>query len=141
MDFKNTIADAHNDPAYCGVRDYSFSPTYSSFLTYFSTGSNTMRLETNNVADVGVYTIVVTVFLLDYPLVPSITKTVNITIYCKVLNFSFNFTIAWTTTLKVGIDTQPMLIPFTVFQSPACGHTVTIVYKPTKTFLSSQSVS
>ena len=79
LTFADTIATLHGNPAYCGSRTYSFSPTYS-FLTITGT---TMNLETSNVADVGPHNVAVTISLTDYPNI-KITKNLTVTITCEV---------------------------------------------------------
>ena len=70
VSFLDSIATSHANPAYCGARTYTFSPT-NSFLTITGT---TMSLATSIVADVGEYNVDVIVTLTDYPLVASLTK-------------------------------------------------------------------
>ena len=63
-----------------------------------------MSLSTSVLADVGVYSVNLTVSLTNFPLVASITKTVVITITCEVQTLTFSTSPAASTNLKVGID-------------------------------------
>jgi hypothetical protein len=78
--FPNTTAISKGNPTYCGANTFSFSPT----KTFLTASGNTLSVSTSNPADVGTYSINVTVSLADYPLVPSISKTFTITITCVV---------------------------------------------------------
>ena len=71
-----------------------------------------MSLSTSVLADVGVYSVNLTVSLTNFPLVASITKTVVITITCEVQTLTFSTSPAASTKLKVGIDSQPIDIVF-----------------------------
>ena len=102
--FPNTVATAQSNPTFCGAKTFSFSPT----KTWLTVLGNTISVSTSTVADVGLYTINVTVSLASYPppAVASISKTFTITISCVVQTVSFS-TSPVSTTLRVGIDTQP----------------------------------
>ena len=102
--FPNTIATAKSNQTYCGANTFSFSPT----KTWLTVSGNTISVSTSTAADVGTFNIIVTVSLADYPppAVASISKTFTITISCVVQTVSFS-TSPVSTTLRVGIDTQP----------------------------------
>ena len=107
--FPNTLATFLSNPNFCGANTFSFSPT----KTWLTVSGNTISVATSNVADVGTFSITVTVSLTDYPppAVASISKTFTITISCAVQTVSFS-TSPVSTTLRVGIDTQPKDIAF-----------------------------
>ena len=107
--FPNTIATAKSNPTYCGANTFSFSPT----KTWLTVSGNTISVSTSTAADVGTFNIIVTVSLADYPppAVASISKTFTITISCVVQTVSFS-TSPISSTLRVGIDTQPKNIAF-----------------------------
>ena len=67
--FPNTAATAASNPIYCGVNTFSFSPT----KTWLTVSGNTISVSTSTVADVGTFSITVTVSLTDYPAVASIS--------------------------------------------------------------------
>ena len=73
--FPDSISTARGNAAYCGVKSFSFSPSLA-FLTL--TGGNTLSGATSNLSDVGVNTVTLTVSLVDYPGIPSISKTFNV---------------------------------------------------------------
>lgn len=78
--FANTVATGKSNPTYCGANTFSFSPT----KTFLSASGNIISVSTSNPADAVTSTIIVTVSLVDYPQVPSISKTFTITITCVV---------------------------------------------------------
>ena len=61
--FPNTVATNQSNPAYCGANTFSFSPT----KTWLTVSGNTISVSTSTVADVGTFSITVTVSLTDYP--------------------------------------------------------------------------
>ena len=133
VSFLDSIATSHPNPTYCGARTYSLSPSLT-FLTI--SGSSIMSLSTNNVTDRGVYNVAMTVSLTSYPGVASLTKNLVVTITCEVQTLTFSTAPPASTTLQVGIDTQPSNFSFATTQTPACGNTVTFTLSPTLPFLS-----
>ena len=101
LDSKSTL---HGIPDYCGNKSYMFSPTFSFLII---SGTN-LSLATSSVADVGVHNVNVTVSLPNYPGVSSITQAIIVTITCEVQNLTFSTTPVASTTLQVGIDSQPL---------------------------------
>ena len=67
--FPNTIATAKSNPTYCGANTFSFTPT----KTWLTVSGNIISVSTSTVADVGTFSITVTVSLTDYPAVASIS--------------------------------------------------------------------
>ena len=61
--FPNTVATAQSNPTLCGANTFSFSPA----KTWLTVSGNTISVSTSTVADVGTFTIIVTVSLTDYP--------------------------------------------------------------------------
>ena len=108
--FPNTVATSQSNSIFCGANTFSFSPT----KTWLTVSGNTISVTTSTVADVGTFSINVTVSLADYPPpgVASISRTFTITISCVVQTVSFS-TSPVSTTLRIGIDTQPKDIVFT----------------------------
>ena len=90
-----------------------------------------MSLSTAIVSDVGVYNVVMTVSLTSYSGVALITKNLVITITCEVQTLTFSTKPPASTTLQVGIDSQPSNLAFVTTQTPACGNTVTFTLSPT----------
>ena len=70
-----------------------------------------MSLATTNVADTGPHPTSLTISMANYPTI-TLTKNFTATIACLVQILTFVTTPAATTTLQVGIDTQPMDITF-----------------------------
>ena len=133
VSFLDSIATSHSNPTYCGARTYSLSPT-SAFLTI--SGSSIMSLSTNNVSDRGVHNITIRVSLTNYSGVTYIEKILVITITCEVQIFTFSTAPPASTTLLVGITTQPSNIAYAISQTPACGNTVTFNMSSSQSFLS-----
>ena len=102
--FPNTVATTQSNPTYCGANTFSFSPTKN----WLTVSGNTISVATSTWDDFGTFSITVTVSLTDYPppTVASISKTFTIVISCVVQTVSFS-TSPVSTTLRVGIDTQP----------------------------------
>ena len=131
--FTDTIATSHSgQPAYCGARTYTLSPTH----TFLTISGSTMSLSTATVTDVGTYNVSLTVSLASYSGVTSVTKTFSVTITCEVQTLTFTTAPSASTTLQVGIDAQPSSIFYTIGQTPACGNTVTFSMSPSISFLS-----
>ena len=108
ISFLDSISTSHSDSTYCGARTYSLSQT----LTFLTISGSTMSLSTTNVSDVGVYNVVMTVSLTSYSGVALITKNLVITITCEVQTLTFSTAPPASTTLQVGIDTQPSNLAF-----------------------------
>ena len=100
ISFLDSIATSHATPAYCGSIKYTLSPT-NSFLTI---SGSIMSLTTSIVADVGEYTVYLTVSLTDYPGITSITKSIVVKITCEVQTIIFATAPTGTTIILVGID-------------------------------------
>ena len=100
-----------------------------------------MSLTTSIVADVGEYTVYLTVSLTDYPGITSITKSIVVKITCEVQTIIFATAPTGTTIILVGIDIQPFIIAFATTQTPACGKTVTFSLSPSRSFLTLQSLA
>ena len=78
--FSDSIATSHSNLAYCGARTYTLSPT-KLFLTISGT---TMTLSTSSPSDVGTYSFTLTIGLIDFPAIPTISKTFTLDITCTV---------------------------------------------------------
>ena len=76
------------------------------------------------------------VSLTDYPGVPVLTKSFLVTITCVVSTITFSTPPSLSTTLQVGIDTQPKDIAFATSQTPKCLKTVTFTNSTAVAFLS-----
>ena len=125
--FSDSVSTSRSDSTYCGARTYSLSPT----LTFLTISGSTMSLSTANVSDVGVYNVEMTVSLTSYSGIALITKNLVITITCEVQTLNFSTAPPASTTLQVGIDTQPSNLAFATTQTPACGNMVTFTLSPT----------
>ena len=91
----------------CGPMTYTLSPIYS----FLSISGTNMSLATTNVADTGPHPTSLTISMANYPTI-TLTKNFTATIACLVQILTFVTTPAASTTLQVGIDTQPMDITF-----------------------------
>jgi hypothetical protein len=85
--FPNSIATTRGNAAYCGANSFIFVPSLN-FLTV--TGGNTLNGVTSSVDDVSVNSVTVSVSLIDYPGVPSITKTFTVTVICTISALSMS---------------------------------------------------
>ena len=79
-----------------------------------------MSLATNDPADVGTYAVALVVGLADYSGVATITKNFTVTVTCTVLTLSFTTPPVASTTVRIGIDSQPILLPFATTKFPNC---------------------
>ena len=94
------------------------------------TGSS-IDVWTDSISDVGgPYSMTLTISLPDYPMVPALTKNFSVTIVCLVQTLTFASPPP-NTTCELFVDTQPMEIPFSVTQSPACADSLTYQLSPT----------
>ena len=124
MFFQDTISNGRGDVNYCGTRSYTLSPI-KSFLTI---SDPTMTLSTNLVADIGSYSMTLSFSLTNYPAI-TYTKTFTATVTCAVTTLAYSAPlIAASTTIQVGIDVQPYLIPFATTRTPDCPNTVTFSF-------------
>ena len=73
-----------------------------------------MSLLTTSVSDVGTYNAALTVSLTSYSGVASITKNFTVTVTCEVQTLTFSTAPSASTTLQVGIDTQPYNIAYVI---------------------------
>lgn len=131
------------DPLYCGLRDCTLNPIHS-FMNVVNNGADiTIDVETWDPADIGFYPgIEVTCKFVDYPSLPAVTDTFDVTINCGVQTLNWADSLgniitdpfALFTTLEVGIDAQPLTMPFQTVQYPNCGndvtYTITLVNDP-----------
>ena len=138
ISFTDTIATSHaGQPAYCGARTYTLSPTH----TFLTISGSTMSLSTATVTDVGTYNVSLTVSLASYSGVTSVTKSFIVTISCEVQTLTFITAPAASTTLQIGIEVQPSTIAYTIGQTPACGNVGTFSMSPSISFLSLQTLT
>ena len=99
--------------------EYSISPNTNSFLTFTSP---TLTGQTNNFADVGSYTINLTIKLYPYHIR---TNSFVVKVEC-ILQAPVCTTTS--VTVEIGIDIQPFDIPFT--QPQSCGVSATLTSNP-----------
>lgn len=59
------------------------------------------------------------------------TYNFNVIVSCVVTTLTFTTSPPASTTVQVGIDTQPLTLPFAVTQPPACNITITFSPLPT----------
>ena len=116
VSFADSKATLYSNPTFCGARTYTFIPPLSFLIL---SGTN-LSLSTTLPGDVGIYPVDMTVKLTDYSGVPVLTKSFKVTITCVVSTITFSTPPALSTTLQVGIDTQPKDIAFATSQTPDC---------------------
>ena len=119
VSFADSKATLHSNPTFCGARTYTFSSPLSP-LTFLILSGTTLSLSTTLPGDIGLYPVDMTVSLTDYSGVPVLTKRFQVTITCVVSTITFSTPPALSTTLQVGIDTQPKDIAFATSQTPDC---------------------
>ena len=79
-----------------------------------------MTLTTNDPADIGTYAAVAAISLTDYTGVTPLSINFSVTVTCEVLTFSFGTSPTASTTVQVGITTQPVSLPFATTKTPNC---------------------
>lgn len=125
--FTDTVSSGHGNNAYCGLRNYVLSPA----LSFMSIIGDSLSVQTNNPADINSYVVTITATLVEYPTIPAISRTFNVQINCGVQTISFVAPLTPAlTTVEVGIDSQPVTVPFVTTQSPNCGNAVTFSLGP-----------
>ena len=130
--FADSIATGHSDNAYCGLRTYALTPSNYSWL---SIASDVMTVVSSNLSDVGTYNLSLVIGLASYPSIATITKTFKITITCSVTTITYTTSPAASTSLEVGVTTQPYDLTFAVTKTPNC------VQNPTFTLASTPAAS
>ena len=96
--------------------------------TFLTISDPTMTLTTSSVADIGSYSMTLTIILTDYPTI-TITKTFTATVTCSVTTLAYSAPlIAASTTIQIGIDAQPYLISFATTRTPDCPNAVTFSF-------------
>jgi hypothetical protein len=123
----------------CGPRTYTFSPNYT-FLTHtgsaadsFMTG-NLLNLSTTDPTTEGPHAVALTVTLTLYPTI-TVTKNFTVTIICVVNTMSFVQTSPITSIFKLGIDTDPMNIAYSVTKNPSCVSSPAFTISPSLSFI------
>jgi hypothetical protein len=84
-------------------------------------------LTTNNVANIGTYTINFDVSLQDYPAVLKLTYTFTVIINCLVYTLSYSTPPPANILFEPSVTIPPFSTGFASSQVPACGHAVTFV--------------
>ena len=131
--FADSISTSHTNPAYCGAKVLTLSPTFA----FVSISGTNIVVDTTNPADVGgPHSITLTVALADYSSVVILTKNFSVTITCAVQTLTF-VTAPVSPTLLANLDPQPVDIPVAVSKYPDCLETLTFEFVPnTNAFLS-----
>ena len=123
--FADQVASNLGITAYCGARVLTLSPATS----FTSLVNSNIQVTSSSYKDAGTYTMSLKVSLADYPLVASLTKVFKVTISCNLSAISFT-TAPADTTVRVGIDTQPFVLPFMTSQTPNCFVTLSFSLSP-----------
>jgi hypothetical protein len=110
-----------NLPGACGPRLYSFSATLPLFAS-FDPALESIAISTSDPLDLGSYLITFIVTLQNYPLGPSLYKTITITI----IEPTCDVTLIVTNQSPASIDyflhvDKVKEIPFDFTETPACG--------------------
>lgn len=95
---------------------FTLTPAHS----FLSINGFQLTLATTDPNDVGTYSVDLKVELTDYPTVASITKNFQVTITCQVLSLTFDAATPNNVLFRVGVDTQPFSIAYSVTKTPAC---------------------
>jgi hypothetical protein len=105
-----------------------------------SISGNTLTLNPTLPADAGSWDVTLTVGLVTYPTIATISISFKIVVVCTVTGLNFTTIPPSLTQLEVGIDTQPLLIPYAVSKTPNCPQMVTFALSGTiPTFVSIQN--
>jgi hypothetical protein len=75
---KDSVANAKSDDTFCGTRSYSMSLSNS----FLSISGNTLTLSPSAVTDAATYNMNITVGLVSYPTVATITLPITLVITC-----------------------------------------------------------
>jgi hypothetical protein len=107
----------------CGARTYTLTPNYS-FLTHtgnlgFYTG-NVLTLTTVNPSDANTYLVTLDVTVSADPTYPHFSQSFTVTIVCTVTSMTWDPVTPATTTYRIDVDPQPVIIPFSVTKTPNC---------------------
>ena len=122
MNFVDTTANFFSQPAYCGARIYSFSPTLPSFLT-MNNSTGILSLATSNTAYIGTYTYTMTESMASYPLVTPIVQTFTVTITCSITSFTISTAVV---NFNYKLNSGNVVSgPFTPVQVNPCNYPVT----------------
>ena len=105
-----------------------------------SISGNTLTLNPTFPADAGSWDVTLTVGLVNYSSIATISISFKIVVVCTVTGLNFTTSPPSLTQLEVGIDTQPLLIPYAVSKTPNCPQMVTFALSGTiPTFVSIQN--
>jgi hypothetical protein len=91
INFLNERANHYSIPGICGANTLTWNPTLPSFLSV-DAAQATLTLQTNDVNDVAFYQFELTICLADFPLIPCLQKTFDVTILCQVFSVMFSLT-------------------------------------------------
>jgi hypothetical protein len=86
VSFDDSVAVSQGTATFCGTRSYSMTPSYS----FLAISGTTLTLSTNAVTDAGPYNLDLTVGLVSYPAVATITVPLTVTISCQVLGLAYS---------------------------------------------------
>jgi hypothetical protein len=136
ISINDAIGTSHTDQTYCGARSFVLSPSPA----IVSISGNTLTLNPLLPADAGSWDVTLAVGLAAYPTIATISIQFKIAVVCTVTGLNFATSPSNLTQLKVGIDTQPLLIPYAVSKTPNCPQIVTFALSGTiPTFVSLQN--
>lgn len=136
---KDAISTGHLNDLYCGPRTYILFPV----LAFMSISSDVLSISTNDPIYIGPYDVTITVTISQFPAIPAFTQTFHVDIICGVQVVTFAAPlIPALTTVQVGIDSQPVVVPFATTQFPNCGNQVTFSISPSSDpFMSVQTLA
>ena len=118
----------------CGLQTVTWSPAYT-FLSVSTTMPNILSLYTIDQAHEGTWPVTMTVSLASYPAITPITKNFDVIITCGVISIVFDATTPATQILNIGVDSQPMSIPFSITKVLPCPQPATFTLSPTLGFV------
>lgn len=144
IEFLNSKALLYSLPNFCGGLAFSnWSATTPSFVSVIKpSGDNLLKVQTNDPLDVGVYSISFDVSLADYSGVPSISKSLTVTVVCVVNSFSSWSPNAININIEPGVTTQPVTTSFSLNRNPDCNVPITYqLTSPSVGFVSLTSIT
>ena len=77
-----------------------------------------------------------TISLTDYPLIPALIKNFTAVVTCAVLSLSFTTSPAASTTIQIGINSQPFQILFATTKTPNCAQNPSFTLNSNPSFIS-----
>ena len=121
LSFQNSVEIQMSVPGACGPRLYSFSPALPTFVI-FDQVLETITISTVETIDLGTHEISFSVYLQSYPIVPSLSKTLSLTIVEPPCDITQIKVVVAPASIKFYLHVDKIIeIPFSFEETPTCG--------------------